>query len=1164
MTEFLADNNPCGQTILRLVSRGNAIIAELLRLKDYVPPVFRLETKQEQQKYGEIISDFSYFKKSDEFDSKIDNNEQLQDLDEEFRENYTEILTRFYLTFESIHKYVTDLNHFLEELEEGIYIQQTLEGVLLDEEGRQLLCEGLYLYGVMLLLVDLHIEGTVRERMLVSYYRYSAQRSSADSNIDDVCKLLRSTGFVNTPGAKKIPNYPVEYFRRFTINPLYVEMVLGRLRSDDIYNQLSAYPLPEHRSTALSTQAAMLYVCLFFDPNVLHNQTAKMREIVDRFFPDNWVISIYMGITVNLIDSWEHFKAAKTALTNTLEMSNVREYACKYSSRLQKLIPQTQQLLKEGVLVEENVLDHVSKVTNIIRECNVTLRWLMLHTAAPGAAWDGNKRCKQIRDQVINDAKYTPLQVFELLLNTAEFELKIKDLFKHLLLEKHNKWDSYKMEGRERMQELSEVFSGTKPLTRVEKNDNLKMWFSAMAKQIDSLKHDDAAASGRKIARLIQALDEVQAFHQLEANMQVKQFIVDTRRFLMQMVRTGNIKEEVLITLQIVGDLSYAWEIIDPYTSYMQQGIKKDPSLVIKLRATFLKLSSALEIPLLRINQARSADMVSVSQYYSGELVSYVRRVLHIIPETMFGLMARIVHLQTDVIKELPTRLEKERLRELAQLEERHEVARLTHAVSVFTEGILKMKSTLVGIIRVDPKQLLEDGIRKELVKQIATALNTLLVFNQKSKTSELMTKLESLEKIMDGYRRSFEYIQDYVNIYGLKIWHEEVSRIISYNVEQECNSFLRNKVQDWQSVYQSRTIPIPRFPPADNTSVNFIGRLARELLRVTDPKCTVYIEQKTAWYDMKTHNEIMNIKSFSKITRSVGTAGLTGLDRLFSFMIVTELQNFVNSLQRGILKDKGWLDVFSVVSKGLSPNTDTVSNPGRFYSQYTSRAQKVWPQILEWVLKVGQMQVIKKHIAYELNISCKFESKNLASALQAMNEALLSEIAAHYKDPSKPYPKESNPLMYELSTYLDWAGMSNPYSKIYITTKNLQYLALLLFLFAISQLGRLHYARNLGTLINKKSQEPLDGVPFVVGVQTVLRQFHPEIRNQFILYVSQYVKSYVESGISSKSPEFSAEAATGLHFLEMLVHYSGLPRNTLADHIPEPVLDQYQSLVSA
>ena len=60
---------------------------------------------------------------------------------------------------------------------------------------------------------------------------------------------------------------------------------------------------------------------------------------------------------------------------------------------------------------------------------------------------------------------------------------------------------------------------------------------------------------------------------------------------------------------------------------------------------------------------------------------------------------------------------------------------------------------------------------------------------------TELRPRLKALGNKMDAFKRSFEYIQDYVNIYGLKIWQEEVSRIINYNVEQECNSFLRTKV---------------------------------------------------------------------------------------------------------------------------------------------------------------------------------------------------------------------------------------------------------------------------------------------------------------------------------------------------------------------------------
>lgn len=174
--------------------------------------------------------------------------------------------------------------------------------------------------------------------------------------------------------------------------------------------------------------------------------------------------------------------------------------------------------------------------------------------------------------------------------------------------------------------------------------------------------------------QLIQALEEVQEFHQLESNLQVCQFLADTRKFLHQMIRTINIKEEVLITMQIIGDLSFAWQLIDSFTSIMQESIRVNPSMVTKLRATFLKLASALDLPLLRINQANSPDLLSVSQYYSGELVSYVRKVLQIIPESMFTSLLKIIKLQTHDIIEVPTRLDKDKLRDYAQLGPRYEV----------------------------------------------------------------------------------------------------------------------------------------------------------------------------------------------------------------------------------------------------------------------------------------------------------------------------------------------------------------------------------------------------------------------------------------------------------------------------------------------------------
>ncbi|CAH0381661.1 unnamed protein product [Bemisia tabaci] len=864
MAEFIAENNACGQCILNLVARGNAIVAEILRLKNYIPPIFRLTTKHDQQKYRDLIIDFSYFKISEAIEKKIENDPALQDLDEELRDNYGDILNRFYLAFESVHKHIIELNQFVEDLEEGVFFQNSLESIFLNLEGCQLMSEALYLYGVMLLEIDRHIDGLIRERLLVAHYRYSAQQSSASSNIDDICKLFRST----TINSRQPPNYPEDYFRRIPINENLVSMVIGRLRSDDIYNQISAYPFPEHRVVALAPQAAMLYVCLFFDASVLHNQTAKMREIVDKYFPDNWVVNIYLGFTVNLIDSWDPFKAAKTALCNTLETSNVRQQTSHHAGKIQKLMEKTKQLLREKALTEESVLGNTTKIMNLARECNVTLRWLILHTTPPAS--DCCKRTKQVYDQILGDMKKAPESTLALMLNAAEFEFRLKELFKTMLAEKRKNWEYHQKNSAEQLMDLSLVFSGEKSLLKVEKNANLHEWFQKMAKEIETLNVDEISVSSRKMVQIVQALDEVKEFHQLSSNMQICQNLKEAKESLTSMIRSEGMKESLLITLQIVSDFSYAWQLVDAYTPYMQEQIKENPAIVVKLKAIFLKLSTALETVVLRINQAGSDDLISVSQYYSQELVSYMRRVLQIIPQTMFSLMTRIIGLQTNVIEELPTRLEKEKLREYAKIDSRFEVANLTHSIAVFSEGILSMQSTSLGVVQIDPPQLLEEGIRKELVHNIAHALHTGIIFSPKSKAEELIKKLEALGDIMDGYRRSFEYIQDYIGMFGLKIWQEELSRVISYNVEQETNSFIRNKVAEWQSVHQSKAVPIPSFPPTDSVSVTFIGRLASQLIHITDPKTNYLMAKFNCWYDHQTADKTYQYFSFSLKLRSL------------------------------------------------------------------------------------------------------------------------------------------------------------------------------------------------------------------------------------------------------------------------------------------------------
>lgn len=844
----------------------------------------------------------------------------------------------------------------MSDLDEGVFIQHTLENILLNGDGKQLLSEAVYLFGVMLILLDELIEGSVRERMLISYLRYKGH--AEEPLLDEVCKLCKSTGYIK--GGKKPASYPEDYFNRIPISKTVINMIIGRLRSDDIYNQISAYPLPEHRSTALATQSSMLYVILYFSPETLQDQSAVMREIVDKHFPDNWVITYYLGFTVDLSIAWENYKAAKSALANTTQLQNITKLKSLYWNRVDNVLKVLDQYLTEGILVEEFILENINRLLASLRDANVTIRWLILHT---------NTEDKKFKSIISQDIDYD--KILLLLLNTAQFEFVLKNHIQSLLNGKQTKWETLKKECSERMNELGEYFSGEKALTRVKRNETLMKWFQDISKQINGLDFNDSVLAGRKIHQLIQALEQVEEFHQIESSLQVKQFLIDTRSFLNQMLRIVNIKEEILVIIGLVSDLSYAWDIVNDYVKLMQARIKNDPSSVLKLRATFLKLASILQLPLVRINQAASPDLYSVSEYYSGELVHFVRRVLEIVPRSMFQILSQIIELQTNKIKELPTKVEKDSLFDFSQLEHRYLLAQHTHAISLFTEGILAMETTLVGIIKVEPHQLLEDGIRKELVLQIATALDKALLFKISGKLEDFNSRLLQLSAILDGIKRSFQYIQDYINIYGLKIWQEEFQRIINFNVEQECNSFLKKKIYEWESIYQSTAIPIPTFAPSDEKSVNFIGRLSRELLALTDSQKTIYIDQMSAWYDRE-GKELVNIRTWDLLLQSVGVFGIAGLDKLLCFMIVKDLQSFINLLRKE-LSIKDTKDFVAQLVSQLSPTSTIPTGCQKLYTNAVSKLSKLWPFFLDTVTAIGQMGLVRRQIANCLNVCFYF-----------------------------------------------------------------------------------------------------------------------------------------------------------------------------------------------
>ena len=409
------------------------------------------------------------------------------------------------------------------------------------------------------------------------------------------------------------------------------------------------------------------------------------------------------------------------------------------------------------------------------------------------------------------------------------------------------------------------------------------------------------------------------------------------------------------------------------------------------------------------------------------------------------------------------------------------------------------MKKTFMRAIEVDPWQLLEIGIRKQLVKQVATSLHTILVFPTAG-VAELEEQLQELLLSLQAQRRSMEYFQDYVHVHGLQLWHEEFARIIDYNTEQECNAFVKRKVQDWQSVFQDPAKPIPQFPaPAKDPSMtsNFMGRLAHKLLQLTDPSRSMYVVPMSGWFDAQ-GQELVGLRTMSLLQTTLGTAGLTGLDM------------------------------------------NSVSRIGQL-------------QLLRCLLG-SHLRASAKFESSTISYAVDAMNKAVLGDIMDSREATASGVEN---------TEVKSRLLGELRKQLQLCGLYSPFHSIYITTKPADGCALLLFLVTISQLPRYVLDSHLGALTSRMKKAALDCCPLIVGIGSILQQLHPSRTTAYVRLLGQYVRTFAEipvkqdkSSAKEGKLKLANEVVNVVAWVLALSKYMGYPQDLLSSHFPPLLLD--------
>ena len=1001
------------QELLKLVSRGSAIICEILRLKDFIPEPY--SNPNEEKLYKDIIFDFTIFNKGQiyAFEDRLKNNQELFDKDEDFRENYIDLIERFYALFDSIYQYITDWKTFIGQVQSGKFIQHTIDTILSHKEIRPVFVESVFSAGVMLLLVDRLIPGPIREKLIVSYYRYKGQ--STIQNFQEIFKLFAQTGyapptsFSNPRDEVKPKKYPVDYFKRCNLDKNIVEKIVGTVVGNDIYEQQLAYPTTnEYQTLAFSQQGSLLVVILFFCPNILERDRRIMYDIFSKHYHDNVVVSFYMGYTIDIYEYWRDFKEAYSVIDSNVKSNYLREEKNKKIARINIVDHKIKEYLNEGVMTEEYVLKNIENLLMIMREGNLILRWFLLQRNIT------NKKFREIINEGLNNK-----DLVGLLLNLSQFEDLLKTMFQKLVFNKEEMWENDRNFCIQKLSELISYYSGNSAFNTT-KLEGYSKYFEDVSTRINKLNNKNPNRVGIHIGKIKDDLEEIRKIHHINESANARENIKLINGKLDHMLLIVNVKKNYLITISKISDFSFAWIAIHDYSQEMQRILQMNSKNVLLLRAAFLKIASILNFPLVHLYEIDSEDIDSVTKYYSGELVSFVREILQIIPISVFSLLDDVSKIFSSGFQEIPIKLLKKEVKIYAQNEKRFKLAKDAHLISVFTKGIFMMEKTLVGVIEVDPKVILEKGIRTELLKLLARTFHQYIDFKINDKIA-LDKKLNELIVRISAIRKSFLYIQDYININGNKMWCEEMNKLINYYVEIEANKFLSRKIKQKNDLYDNmKDIAPPRYPPLKTSpeSPTFLGRLTRFILNLTNPKNSIFCPANYTWYDKNNMTEVFGIKYLNKIKLAIGIEGFQGFGKLLGYL------NFHNLASMNNIYDKKLTD--AQYKACLNNITNLFGSPfiDHYSDKYDGRQLMESIQIfnrfdnqnlVQKINEIGQIFFLRRLQNYILNESAEVEANMLSNEIKSLNEINLLILKNHIninfvKDPNvNPENEENN-----------------------------------------------------------------------------------------------------------------------------------------------------------
>ncbi|KAE9554597.1 hypothetical protein FO519_002157 [Halicephalobus sp. NKZ332] len=811
----------------------NCLIAEIHRVAQKTPIDF---IDPSNSRFLKLLADFSYFEDRTRFDHIVESEEEIRLLDDDFYSQFNPFLRSFHKLTDEICSFIFEFVDYSEKC--------TLNLNLLDRKFvklNNLKSEALYLLGVVLLLIDSKFPGPVKERIFVAYYRSSVDLRSRHFEL--LVSLLRSRkeGFETC-------------FTSIKINIRFTEHVVNFLKNHSLSQQQDG-----SQDFFGEKQSAMIYVILFFHPDILHNQQGTMRQVVDKFFQERWIIPLHIELTANLMEKWVFFKSANFVLNSVLDSSVITRKSTEFGSKLRSMV------IPGGLLN----IDNLGEYGKLVFEFNFYLRWLILHSADPGG-----KKISNLPQIVQNSSRFSSDELFSNFVKISQFEHKFRQSCVFLVKNKSEESKKLKSKIEALFEQVIHLLSNNL-FESHSWNEKLKNWMITIKDCISGLDGEDPETP-QVLEHLAEKILEVAEMHDSDQKV-LKQYLT---LVLSDMEKLRNIclmDSDFVLRLDERRDSGFAWDLLQSWKPALENLLKKD---AIALKFVFLKLSSSIENILKSINTIYKEKSEVLSEYYHRKLELHLRKIIQTIPRSIFAQMNSLHPLfSTNKI----VHVEKQNLKQFADLERRRKLAQKTYEITKLSLGISSMCLSKLGPIEIKPTELLFDGLRQELNLKLQALLGEELLSGNILRTLSIQTTK------INTFRDAFLFVCEHIGFNGVALWQSELESVFNAAFQVEKNN-LKMKNQQVQ-VVQKNAPPKP-----------IMGQVINSMVKQTNPRTSVYFCMKDEWYSVDLRKLEFSSDFFSVVEKWLPAISNVGLRRLINFSIYSHTKSAIQELTKNSL----------------------------------------------------------------------------------------------------------------------------------------------------------------------------------------------------------------------------------------------------------------------